>query len=363
MKTRPESVAELQSIIQESTRIQIRGGGSKTALSILREGNTLVDISAINGMIEYEPAEFTFSARAGSSIEEINHVLKDCQQFLPFDPPLVQHGATLGGTVASGLSGPGRYHYGGVRDFVLGVKYVNSIGEIVTGGGKVVKNAAGFDLPKLMIGSLGCYGAIIELTFKVLPRPEAYATLRIEQHTLDAALQDQSRLFNCPLDIDSIDLDLTGDEVVLLIRMAGFAEALTERMKRLYELIGEGEILSGSAEESLWANFRKMEWVPDGWSLIKIPLTPGRIKVFDAELVRVLPEQKAKRWYSCGGQVAWVAVQGSLQMIDILLEEQGLSGLALLGPVGKAKLGIEVGSGFRQRVKRALDPMNRFGEI
>ena len=363
MELKANTVAELQSMIHESVSIQICAGGSKPALSTLREGNTLVDISAISGMIEYEPAEFTFTAWAGSSIEKINRELDARQQFLPFDPPLLQRGATLGGTVAAGLSGPGRYHYGGVRDFVLGVKYVNSNGEIVTGGGKVVKNAAGFDLPKLMVGSQGSYGAIIELTVKVLPRPEAHATLRIQLRSLESVLETQSKLFACPLDIDSIDLDLSGDEIVLLLRMGGFAEVLKDRMKRLRELIGAGEVLSGSDEENLWVKLREMEWVPDGWSLIKIPLTPGRIKAFEAELSRLYPGQLVKRWYSCGGQVGWVAVQESLQMMNGLLEDQGLSGLVLLGPAGKTKLGIDVGSGFRRRVKQALDPINKFVEL
>ena len=109
-------------------------------------------------------------------------MLAEHGQYLPFDPPLAAAGATLGGTVAAGLSGPGRYRYGGVRDFVLGVRFVDGMGNLVRGGGKVVKNAAGFDFPKLMVGSLGRLGVLAELSFKVFPQPPAFATLAVSYH-------------------------------------------------------------------------------------------------------------------------------------------------------------------------------------
>src|SRR5690606_8123830 len=109
-----------------------------------------------------------------------------------------ERGATLGGTVAAGLSGPGRFRYGGVRDFLLGVRLVNGQGEVVRGGGKVVKNAAGFDIPKLLVGSLGRFGVIVELTFKVFPQPEHATTLKAHYASLDAALGGLRRVALSP---------------------------------------------------------------------------------------------------------------------------------------------------------------------
>ena len=114
---------------------------------------------------------------AGTRVSEVVATLGEQGQYLPFDPLLADSGATIGGTVASNASGPGRFRFGGIRDFLLGVRFVDGRGNCIRGGGQVVKNAAGFDYPKLLVGSQGKLGLIYELTFKVFPRPESYATL------------------------------------------------------------------------------------------------------------------------------------------------------------------------------------------
>ena len=181
---KPPDIPAVQELLREGRRVLPRGGGSKPALSgtalAARLGLAEMEMTAIAGVVEYDPDELTFTALAGTRLLDILPLLASNGQYLPFDPLFVEHGATLGGTVAAGASGSGRYHFGGVRDFILGVRYINSEGQLVRGGGKVVKNAAGFDLPKLMVGSMGSLGVLVELSFKVFPRPEAYATLRLE---------------------------------------------------------------------------------------------------------------------------------------------------------------------------------------
>src|SRR5690606_27154197 len=144
--------------VRTHDRLHVRGGGTKTALSRPADGAALLATSGLSGILEYEPGEFTFTARAGTPLSEIERALAENGQYLPFDPPLVKHGAPLGGTIAAGLSGSGRQRCGGVRDFLIGVRFVDGQGQLVRGGGKVVKNAAGFDLPKLLIGSVGRLG-------------------------------------------------------------------------------------------------------------------------------------------------------------------------------------------------------------
>src|SRR5687768_10335661 len=165
-----------------------RGAGTKPSLSTPPAGAASLELGGLRGVREYEPGEFVFTALAGTPLAEVEALLAQHGQYLPFDPLLIERGATLGGTVAAGLSGSGRYRYGGVRDFILGVRYVDGSGELVRGGGKVVKNAAGFDLPKLFVGSLGQLGALVELSFKVFPRPEATLTVRHALPTLADAL-------------------------------------------------------------------------------------------------------------------------------------------------------------------------------
>ena len=148
-----------------------------------------MEAGGLSGVLEYEPGEYVFTALAGTPVAQVEAMLAEHGQYLPFDPLWPARGATLGGTVAANTAGPGRNRYGGVRDFLIGVRFIDGRGELVRGGGKVVKNAAGFDLPKLMVGSLGAFGLLVELSFKVFPQPEAFATLEIECGSLDAALQ------------------------------------------------------------------------------------------------------------------------------------------------------------------------------
>ena len=156
--------------MREHDRVLPIGQRTKQSLSAGTDA-TLISLNQLSGIVQYEPSEFTFTALAGTTLHELIETLAEKGQYLPFDPPLVDAGATLGGTVSAGLSGPGRFRYGGVRDFLLGVKFISGDGEVITAGGKVVKNAAGFDIPKLLVGSAGRLGIMTELTFKIFPSP------------------------------------------------------------------------------------------------------------------------------------------------------------------------------------------------
>ena len=358
-----KAIQELRSQILNADHVLPVGGSTKPALSTPEDGCAVLDLSRISGMIEYEPEEFTFTALAGTPISQVEAILQENGQYLPFDPPLVERGATLGGTVAAGLSGAGRYRFGGVRDFLLGVRYLNAKGQIVHGGGKVVKNAAGFDLPKLMVGSLGSLGVLVELTFKVLPQPEMRTTLRLEYPDLAATLNAQTKLFTSPLNIEAVDIETMDDSVVLWVRLAGLEEGMPAGVSRFQELMGGGEELKSEAEAQFWRNTREMTWVPEGWQLVKIPLTPRHIHTLDKALVSSYDAQSIKRRYSCGGQQAWVALNAPLPALNNILSERELSGLVLYGPSGLRTLGVLPGSTFRKRIKVALDPDGRFVEL
>ena len=288
--TRPASIAEVQAAVRVAPpglRILARGRGTKPPLSTPPDGSVALDISGLSGIIEYEPGEFTFTALAGTAIAEIDAALAEHGQFLPFDPPLVEAGATLGGTVAAGLSGPGRYRYGGVRDFILGVRYVDGAGEVVRTGGKVVKNAAGFDISKLMVGSLGSLGVLVELSFKVFPKPEAYATLRVSHPTLDDALATLHRLTGSQMDFFAIDLEPTFDGVIVWVRLGGLAPAFPDRLARLRALTGGGDILMDAEDAACWCAAREFTWRPEDAVLVKVPVTPGRIARLEADLTEL----------------------------------------------------------------------------
>jgi len=345
----------LRAQIQGQARVCARGGGSKTALACMDGEVAQVSTAGLSGLLEYEPDEFTFTALAGTPIAEIERILAEQDQYLPFDPVLVKSGATLGGTVAAGLSGAGRYRYGGVRDFILGVQFIDSQGELVRSGGKVVKNAAGFDLPKFMVGSLGCYGVLVELTFKVLPRPEVSATLLARYSSLVNGLEALIRLTRQPLELYALDLDR---DARLLVRAGGAAETIASRLERLHLLLGgvEIETIEGEAEAKVWRERREFAWLPAGCSLVKVPLTPKKVTALDNGLgnsgVNVI--------YSAGANLAWVGWPGETGGLDKLLSQLGLSGLKVLGSPGRARLGEQAGETFERRIKQALDPVGRF---
>jgi glycolate oxidase FAD binding subunit len=358
MNAKPTTIEEIQAITREATCLLPRGGGSKPALSAPLDGVQALEMSALSGIVEYEPDELTFTALAGTRLADVNQMLAEHNQYLPFDPPLSERGATLGGTVAAGLSGSGRYRYGGVRDFLLGVRFVDSQGQVVRGGGKVVKNAAGFDLPKLMVGSLGRLGILVELSFKVFPRPEAYATLRVVCEDLATALDVLQRAESARLALDAIDLEPSADGYVLWVRMGGMAKALEARLQRLKAFLNSPQILRGPEDERVWRVARELTWVPGGWTLLKVPLTPGRIPTLETSL----QNKPVLRRYFSAGQVAWLALEKEPQALKGVLEEHKLSALVILGPPGAPRLGEYPGRSFYRRVKAALDPVDRFVE-
>ncbi len=341
--------------IREHPSVCVCGGGSKTALACADNGAARVSTAGLSGMLEYEPDEFTFTALAGTPVAEIERILTEHNQYLPFDPVLVESGATLGGTVAAGLSGAGRYRYGGVRDFILGVQFIDSQGEQVRSGGKVVKNAAGFDLPKFMVGSLGCYGLLVELSFKVLPRPEATATLSARYSSMVNALEALVRLTRQPLELFALELDR---DARIMVRVGGVSGTIAARLERLRLLLGgvDTETFEGEVEVKEWRDRREFSWLPAGYSLVKIPLTPKKVPGLAGSLDR----SDAKVVYSAGANLAWVGWPGEVGELDLILSQLGLSGLIVLGAPGKARLGERAGESFEQRIKHALDPSGKF---
>jgi glycolate oxidase FAD binding subunit len=160
--------------------LHIRGGGSKNFYLPMAQVEVL-DTRVLSGVVSYEPSELVVTALAGTPLIELEALLAQHGQCLPFEPPhyawTADSQATVGGMVASGLSGPARANTGGARDYVLGLKLINGLGQHLTFGGQVMKNVAGYDVSRLMVGALGTLGVITEVSLKVLPVPPAEATL------------------------------------------------------------------------------------------------------------------------------------------------------------------------------------------
>jgi glycolate oxidase FAD binding subunit len=365
----PTAVSDLQEIVRTGHWLLPRGAGSKPALSTpARSGvevavppTTLVEMSGLSGILEYEPGEYTFTAYAGTAVSHIQRELAKNGQYLPFDPLLVTAGATLGGTVAANSCGSGRYRYGGVRDFILGVKFVDGYGRLIRAGGKVVKNAAGFDLPKFMVGSLGRYGLLVELSFKVFPEPRSYTTLRITYATLEAALAAIFSLANRPFEMDALDVVLEAG-CQLFIRLGGLPDALPGRAQRLWQFLEvNSEAVSHkiiSDDKDIWQRANDLAWTGDAPLLVKVPVAPKRM----VELDTAVAPHTTHRRYTAGGNVAWLAAPEAAPL-DVVLTNLGLAGLVFRGTPGQPYLGQQQGLTLAERVKRALDPNNKFGSF
>ena len=184
----------------DKTPLRIRGGGTKDFYGNAPSGE-LLDTTAHAGIVAYEPTELVVTVRAGTRLAELETALAEQGQMLAFEPPHFG-AATVGGWVAAGLSGPRRARAGAARDFVLGVKVLSGSGELLNFGGQVMKNVAGYDVSRLMAGALGTLGLLLEVSLKVLPKPHAEATLRLELPQ-DKALEAMNRWGGQPLPISA----------------------------------------------------------------------------------------------------------------------------------------------------------------
>jgi glycolate oxidase FAD binding subunit len=172
-------VEQVGSAQAHRTPLDIRGGGTKRFYGGVPAGEP-VDITDLSGITSYEPTELVVTARAGTLLRDLEAALAEQGQCLPFEPPRFAAGGTVGGMVAAGLSGPARASVGSVRDHVLGMTLLNGRAEVLTFGGQVAKNVAGYDVSRLIVGSLGILGIICEVSIKVLPVSVATATLRFD---------------------------------------------------------------------------------------------------------------------------------------------------------------------------------------
>ncbi|WP_428380291.1 glycolate oxidase subunit GlcE [Nevskia ramosa] len=194
-------IEQAQACIREAqaanTPLRIRGGGTKDFYGSSSDGE-LLDTRAHSGVIAYDPSELVLTVKAGTRLAEVEATLAASGQCLPFEPPHFGAGATVGGCVASGLSGPRRPYAGAVRDYLLGVTLIDGRGECLRFGGQVMKNVAGFDTFRLQAGAMGTLGLITEVSFKVLPTPEADET-RVFECDAQSAIATMNRLAGQPL--------------------------------------------------------------------------------------------------------------------------------------------------------------------
>ncbi|MHB8353111.1 MAG: glycolate oxidase subunit GlcE [Burkholderiales bacterium] len=201
------------------TPLRLTGGGSKDFYGGPLSGE-IFDTRSYAGIVDYDPTELVITARCGTPLNQIETALAAYAQMLAFEPPHFGDSATVGGAIAVGLSGPRRATAGSARDFVLGVKLMNGQGEVMNFGGRVMKNVAGFDVSRLIAGSLGTLGLLLEVSLKILPLPAAEATLRFEVPQ-GKALDLINGWAGRSLPISATCWEARDDEGVLTLRLSG----------------------------------------------------------------------------------------------------------------------------------------------
>jgi glycolate oxidase FAD binding subunit len=251
--------------------LRISGGGSWLDANRPVAAASLLSTAALTGIVEYVPGDLTLTARAGTTLKEIEHTTSANGQWLTLDPIGDPQRATLGATMATASYGPLAHHFGTPRDLALGVEFVNGSGERIRGGGRVVKNVAGFDLTRLLIGSWGSLGVITEVTVRLRALPERQSTLLIDirdsADDIDGVRRELRRLPFTPLSAQLLHrtlADLAGLDGVgarLLVRTGGNEEALRAQREQLAVI---GEVRDAP---------------DDAWESLRVPERPGSVVV------------------------------------------------------------------------------------
>jgi glycolate oxidase FAD binding subunit len=243
-------VDQVRAAAVRKASLDIRGGNTKAFYGEPSRGGEPLALAELRGISSYEPSELVVTARAGTPLAELEAALAEQGQCLAFEPPRFADGGvsagTVGGMVAAGLAGPSRAAVGGVRDFVLGATMLNGRAEVLTFGGQVMKNVAGYDVSRLLAGSLGVLGVILEVSLKVLPRPPATTTLRFDLEEAEA-LKRLNAWGGEPLPLNAS----AWWEHTLVVRLSGAAAAVQAAAKKL-----GGEVIEPATAETFWRGLR-----------------------------------------------------------------------------------------------------------
>jgi len=332
--------------IEQKQSMMIHGGNTKHFYGNEIRVDRTLDISSHKGIISYEPSELYVTVRAGTLITELEQVLAEHNQMLPFEPPVFAENSTIGGTVAAGLSGPRRMFGGSVRDCLLGVTAINGQGKIVRFGGQVIKNVAGYDASRLMAGSMGSLGVILDVSLKVMPMAEQEMTLAIETSSDKAiTLFNQWRPMPMPVSATCYYDDC------LYVRLSGGKKALNMFRSQMV-----GDELPEA--DSFWQAIRNQnheffhETEKPLWRLSLPPSTT---------IISRLEENSMIEW---NGAQRWLYSNAPAHIIRSIADKHHGHATLFKGELPGVNKFMPLSAGLttlHQRLKQQLDPHNVFG--
>lgn len=304
--------------------LEITGAGTKRGLGNPVASDDLLDVSALTGITAYEPEELVLTARAGTTLAEIEAAISEKHQRLGFDPadwgPLfgaAPRSGTVAGAFCADTSGSARVRYGAARDHLLGFRAVNGFGEAYKGGGRVVKNVTGFDLPKLMCGGFGTLGPLSEVTLRLVPRAARALTLAVRDVTPDRGLALIRRVWATPLEATGLAfvpacaaasfpmLEGVGAGAALM-RLDGAPDVLTEKQAALDALIDGHDAAEIADGDALFA------YIGSGGAFVGSEIDVWRVAVPPAQSVEAAQALAGTRWLAdWAGGLIWVGTSGT----------------------------------------------------
>lgn len=323
----PSTETDLCAVVADAratrTPLAVEGGGTRSGLGRPSQTQDTVSTRAMSGIVFYEPAEMVFCAKAGTPLEQIESMLVERGQMLPFEP--MDHrrlygstGApTIGAVAACNISGPRRISSGAARDGLIGVRLVNGRAEAVKSGGRVMKNVTGLDLVKLSAGAFGTLGVLTEVTFKLLPRPETAATLVV--HGLDdvRAIEALSQGLGSPFEVSGaahLPPGVGAPDARTLLRIENFKPSVDYRIGELKKLVGGDLVLDEAQTKALWrdvadcAFFGAHEAAQAARAVWRVSTAPSRAP----DCVRLIQAKgQVAHFYDWGGGLVWLAVDAS----------------------------------------------------
>ncbi len=327
--------------IEKKQSLKIVGSGSKDFYGRETEGEML-DVSGHQGVINYQPKELVVTVRSGTRLSDLNRVLAEKGQMLAFEPPAFGEDATIGGTIACGLSGPRRASSGSARDFVLGVRMINGRGELLRFGGEVMKNVAGYDISRLMVGAMGTLGVLMDISMKVIPLPFMEITLKRE-----CSYQQAIERMN---ELSGLDLPVSAsffDGLNLYLRLSGSEPAVEAGKKRI-----GGEQLT---DNKIWQDIgeQRHAFFSHDKPLWRLSV-PSDARYFE------LPGKQCIEW---GGALRWLVSGVDVSEIRKAAERAGGSAILFRGGDRQGDVFHPLAEGIQtihKNLKQSFDPAGIF---
>ncbi|HKY20441.1 MAG TPA: FAD-binding oxidoreductase [Vicinamibacterales bacterium] len=354
---------------REKLGVLVRGSGTKLDWgSPPRQIDVLISTARLNAVVAHRHGDLTATIQAGATLGSVNRMLAQHRQWIPLDPPSVDY-ATIGGLVATNDSGPRRHRYGAPRDLIIGVEFARADGKLAKGGGIVVKNVAGYDLPRLMTGSFGSLGVIVAATFKLYPLTAVSRTLVVGCPTAADLGALAGRILSSPLTPTA--LEFATHPLRLLVRFESIEASVEQQCAIAETLIGESgfsvRAVAGSDEEALWNEHARFVAV-DRCALLKVSALPADL----AGTLELIDGVAGARGYAAAGR-AGLGVFLLCILGDVPLQKRVIETLRNAQPLGRGSAVLVRGSAelktlvdvwgpigdglpLMRAVKRELDP-------